>query len=232
MAAKKKSDGDRGINRKGQTVSFEGKKVVFPAKPVVKPSEAVTSKGVPAKGLSGAKNKNLASKPGSKSGVASQKGFDAVNKIASVVSQTALSAAVGGAVGKVGTQATIGAAKRLGVKAFQNTGGAAWAAGSRNVAGASGAGGRVARTMTPFGPTLRSTKIGSKAEQAARISGLERVYENLAVRAGRIEQTRKIVSTVKTGRAATQVGAVGGAAVAGAAGRQINRRARGGAKKK
>lgn len=234
MAAKKKSksDGDRGMNAKGQTVSFEGKKVSFPAQSQVKPSEAVTSKGKRATGLSGARNPNLASKPGSKSGVASQRGYDAVNKIASTVAQTALTAAIPGAVGKIGKQAVPAVAKKLGVKAFQGTGGAAWMAGSRNIAGATGAGGKVSRTMTPFGPTLRSTRIGSEAEQAARMSGLEKVYENLAVRAGRIAQTQKISSSVRTGRAATQTGMVGGAAAAGLAGRQINRRVRGGAKKK
>lgn len=227
-----KSNGNRGMNSKGQTVSFEGKKVSFPAQSNVKPSEAFTSKGKMATGLSGARNPNLASKPGSKSGVASQRGYNAVNKIASTVAQTALTTAVTGAIGSVGKQATVGLAKRLGAKAFQKTGGAAWTAGSRNIAGATGAGGKVSRTMTPFGPTLRSTRIGSAEQQAARMGGLSKVYENLAVRAGKIAQTQKISSTVRTGRAATQLGMVAGATAAGTAGRQIDRRARGGAKKK
>lgn len=234
VAKKKKSDGDRGMNAKGQTVSFEGKRVSFPAKPVVKPSEAVTSKGKKATGLSGAKNPNIAAVgKGIKAQKDEQQVLNALEKVAGTVTQAALMAAASGAASSVGRQATVSVAKRLGVKAFQRTGGAAWSAGSRNIAGATGAGGKVSRTMTPFGPTLRSTRVGSEAQQAARMGGLEKVYENLAVRAGKIAQTQKVVSSVRTGRAATQTGMVAGAAAAGVAGRKISRKAgRGGAKKK
>jgi hypothetical protein len=49
---------------------------------------------------------------------------------------------------------------------------------------ASGAGGKVSKTMTPFGPTLRSTKIGSPAEQSARMGNLLKGAEKEARAAG------------------------------------------------
>lgn len=53
-----KSDGNRGMNSKGQTVSFGGKKVTFPAKPQMKPTEAITAKGGTAKGLAKSTKQN------------------------------------------------------------------------------------------------------------------------------------------------------------------------------
>ena len=55
--AKKNSD-TRGMNKKGQTVTFEGKKISFPAQSNVKPTEAVTAKGQKATGLAKSDNAN------------------------------------------------------------------------------------------------------------------------------------------------------------------------------
>jgi hypothetical protein len=52
------------------------------------------------------------------------------------------------------------------------------------LAKATGAGGKVSKTMTPFGPTLRSTNIGSAAQKAARMGGLAKAEGNKAASIG------------------------------------------------
>lgn len=74
---------------------------------------------------------------------------------------------------------------------------------------ASGAGGRVSRTFTPMGPTLRSTRIGTAKQQAARM-------ENLFANADRIgTSTGRQVSGTMYGvlRQAGVVARVGGASI-------------------
>jgi hypothetical protein len=90
-----------------------------------------------------------------------------------------------------------GIAKFRGARAFETTANAAYTANMKGLMTATGEGGKVSRTMTPFGPSLRSTSIGSPAQQAARINNLEVGAIRKATRAGNIVQTEKIIQTVK-----------------------------------
>lgn len=72
-------------------------------------------------------------------------------------------------------------AKRYGAVADE----AAFGAFGKGLAKSTGAGGRVSKTMTPFGPTLRSTAIGTKAQQASRIENLLSGVDRKAVSVGR-----------------------------------------------
>jgi hypothetical protein len=65
---------------------------------------------------------------------------------------------------------------------------------------ASGMGGKVMRTQTPFGPTLRSTVVGSPGQQSARMNNLFSRADKIAKGAAKTEQT-KVVSKVVKGSA-------------------------------
>jgi hypothetical protein len=62
---------------------------------------------------------------------------------------------------------------------------------------ASGMGGKVSRTQTPFGPTLRSTVVGSPAQQSARMGGLAANADRIASSAARNEKNKAIISVIK-----------------------------------
>lgn len=204
--AKKNSD-TRGMNKKGQTVSFGGKKVVFPAQSNVKPTEAVTAKGQKATGLAKSDSKRF--KPElSKNIPTSQRGINALSS----AGRFAAESVVLGAAGKGISVAGKALGKTLGKRAFQKTGGAAYQAGMERLAGASGAGGRVSKTQTPFGPTLRSTKIGSAAEQSARMGNLAVGVEKQAIRAGEIARSETTKSVAKATTAAKNTAIVAGTA--------------------
>jgi len=83
---------------------------------------------------------------------------------------------------------------------------AAFRAASKGLS-ASGKGGKVSRTMTPMGPNLRSTRIGTEAQQAARMANLTANAERIAGRTGRIVagQTRAVIR--KAGSTAKSIGA-------------------------
>lgn len=232
MAKKKNSSDTRGMNSQGKTVTYKGVKVDFSQPSKQKRTEAIIAPGQKATGVSG-RNPNIAAVgKGIKAQQRSQRTLNALEKVAGAVTEGALMAGAGGAIGAVGKRATVSVAKKLGVKAFEKTGGAAYAAGMQNIAGATGAGGKVSRTMTPFGPSLRSTRIGTEAQQAARMGNLAKGIENTATRAGRMAQTDKIVSSVKTGRKLTQAGSIAGTVTAGVVGRKASRGGKGTSKKK
>jgi len=62
-------------------------------------------------------------------------------------------------------------------------GNAAWDAAAKGLSKATGAGGKVSKTFTPMGKTLRSTQIGSAKQQAARIENLTRNADRISNRA-------------------------------------------------
>lgn len=112
-----------------------------------------------------------------------------------VNSALTITAAPGAAgVGAAGVRAL---AKRAGEKAFTRTANASYTANMKGLFTATGEGGKVSRTMTPMGPSLRSTRIGSEAQQAARINNLEVGAIRKATRAGTIAQTEAIIKTVR-----------------------------------
>jgi hypothetical protein len=62
-------------------------------------------------------------------------------------------------------------------------GAGAWDAAAKGLSKATGKGGKVSRTWTPMGPTLRSTRIGTPAQQSSRIENLYRNADRIARRA-------------------------------------------------
>lgn len=126
-----------------------------------------------------------------------------------------------------GGAAVIRGVTRLGAKAagryVGNT--AAQAALRQNMKGlsnASGAGGKISKTQTPFGPTLRSTKIGSPAERSARINNLVVAAEKKAAGTGADAGSRAMIDVFKAGNRAKQ----GATTVGGGVITQRNRRRR------
>jgi len=81
---------------------------------------------------------------------------------------------------------------------------AAWNAASKGLE-AAGRGGKVSKTMTPFGPTLRSTRIGSVAQQAARMENLTRNADRIATATGRQTSAAVARTITRTGRAAKNI---------------------------
>lgn len=82
-----------------------------------------------------------------------------------------IGAAVGKAAGYVGAKAggkVVDAAFKASTKGF----------------GASGAGGKIKDVLTPFGKTISATRIGTDAQQAARMGNLETAKIKEAVSAG------------------------------------------------
>ena len=124
------------------------------------------------------------------------------NIVNSALTITAVPGAAG--VGAAGVRAL---AKRAGEKAFTRTANASYTANMKGLFTATGEGGKVSRTMTPMGPSLRSTRIGSEAQQAARINNLEVVAIRKATRAGTIAQTEAIINTVRGVQKAKKIGA-------------------------
>jgi hypothetical protein len=70
---------------------------------------------------------------------------------------------------------------------------------------ASGAGGKVSKTVTPFGPTLRSTAIGTKAQQAGRMAGLSKRAENVVTGTASRAASSAMRETVKTIKKASTI---------------------------
>ena len=124
---------------------------------------------------------------------------DLVNSLLTI---TAVPGAAG--IGATGVRAL---AKWAGKRAFTRTANASYTANMKGLFTATGQGGRVSRTMTPMGPSLRSTRIGSPAEQAARIGNLETAAINKATRAGKIAQTEAIINTIRGAQKVKKAGA-------------------------
>jgi hypothetical protein len=84
-------------------------------------------------------------------------------------------------------------------------------------------GGKVSRTQTPMGPTLRSTRIQSEAERAARIGNLEKRASNIARSA---EKQAIRVAAAKAAKEARRRTVVGGALAGGEANRRRRNRSK------
>lgn len=190
MAAKKSSKG------------FVPPKGMPQLKPVGKPTEAIVAPGQKAKGLGkSTKDNRFASnaktpvkKAGSGfagSGGTLSSGFKDIKKGDIVNALLTVTALPGSGQVKVAVAKAVG--KRVGALADNAT----FKVLSRRLAGATGEGGKVSRTVTPYGPTLRSTKIGTKAEQGARMNNLLIGADKAAVAAGREAKTQAIIGTVR-----------------------------------
>lgn len=126
-----------------------------------------------------------------------QKTFDALNWAGKTAAETV---ALGAAGKIVANPVTKIAASKIGKAIGGRTAAAAYQANTKGLAAATGAGGKISRTVTPMGPTLRSTAIGTAKQQAARINNLEQAAFLKATRAGAIAQTKAIVDTIKVAK--------------------------------
>ncbi len=143
-------------------------------------------------------------------GMQGQIGFAPENWKKAAVDAVSIAAA-GPARGIQSVASSIGS--KAGSKVSAKTFSGSMAKASEGISGAS-VGGKVYRTVTPEGPNLASTRIGSPAQVAARAKGLYKRAENIAGESAQIagNATAKIVKDLVTKTATT---AVRGAAVIG-----------------
>jgi hypothetical protein len=171
-------------------------------KPAGKPTEAIVAPGQKAKGLGkSTKDNRFASnaktpvkKAGSGfagSGGTTASGFKDITKGDIVNAALAVTALPGSGQVKAAIAKTVG--KRAGALADK----AAFNVLSAPLEKATGMGGKVAKTFTPFGPSLRSTKVGSAAEQSARIGNLMKGADKSSTMIGRQAASDAIRGAVK-----------------------------------
>lgn len=86
-----------------------------------------------------------------------------------------------------------------------DAGAAAFNAAAKGLSKATGAGGRVSRTYTPMGKTLRSTVIGSPAQQKSRIDNLYANAQRIGNRTEAATKTRMIAKTTRVVNKAAKV---------------------------
>lgn len=169
-----------------------------------KPTEAITAKGQKATGLAKSSSSDrFASKAktpvkqagkgfaGSGSPLGTSFKLSQPTKASNVVNAALAVTALPGS-GQVRSAVAKAVGKRVGGWSES----AALKAASKGLT-ATGAGGKVARTMTPFGPTLRSTAIGTAKQQAARMGGLTANAERIAAQTGRGAAQAAIRSTLR-----------------------------------
>jgi hypothetical protein len=142
-----------------------------------------------------------------------QKAFDALNTAGKVATEGAMIGLGGGALVRGATRiAAKAAGKYVGNLSMQS----AMGPNMKGLKGATGMGGKVSRTQTPMGPTLRSTKIGSPAEQSARVNNLVTNAVNKSVQSGSVAGRKAMIDVFKVGAKVKQGGAtLGGAVVTG-----------------
>jgi hypothetical protein len=133
-----------------------------------------------------------------------QKAFNALNTAGRVAAETVALGAGGAAL--------IRGATRLGAKAAGRYVGnlsmeSAMGQNMKGLKGATGMGGKIHNTQTPAGPAIRSTKVGSPAEQAARIGNLETHAIKKSVNTGSIAGRKAMIDVFKAGSKAKQAGA-------------------------
>jgi hypothetical protein len=141
-----------------------------------------------------------------------QKAFDALNKVGKFTTEAAMIGLGTGAIVK-------GAAKIAAKKAGKYVGNVATEealkVNMKGLTNATGMGGKVSRTQTPFGPTLRSTEIGTAKQQASRIGNLEINAVKKSDLTGGGTQGRISQDILKAGKVAKKVGTGLGPATSG-----------------
>ena len=132
-----------------------------------------------------------------------QKAYDALNAAGKFAAESAVVGLGGGALLRGATKlAAQKAGKYVGKKAYEE----ALKQNMKGLTNATGAGGKVSKTQTPMGPTLRSTKIGSPAEQAARVDNLTGMQTGRSVRTGSGTGASVAKDILKVGAKTKQVG--------------------------
>jgi hypothetical protein len=139
--------------------------------------------------------------------------YNALNTAGKVAAEGAMIGLGGGAFVRGATKlAAKGAGKYVGNLSTQS----AMVPNMKGLKGATGMGGKVSRTQTPMGPTLRSTEIGTAKQQAARIGNLESYAIKKSVYTGSLAGRKAMIDVFKVGAKVKQGGAtLGGAAVTG-----------------
>lgn len=199
----------RGMNGKGKTVKLP------PLKPGAKPTEAFVKPGQKAKDLGKSTKDNRFASTAKTPVKQADKGFTGSGGTLSsgfAFSQPTKPSNIAKALLAITATPSSGqfsrwAASKLGGAADT----AAFQAASKGL-GASGAGGKVSRTMTPMGPTLRSTRIGSPAQQAARMENLLKNADKIATQTGRNMAAQTKAAIQKAGSTARSVAATGATA--------------------
>lgn len=120
----------------------------------------------------------------------------------------------GAALTILGTKGSGQISKAVGNRVGQFVSAHTYEAAGRGLFNATGAGGKVKGAMTPFGKTLSSTKIGSAAEQSARIENLIAAAGKTAKIAGSSASRAAASATAKGGRGVQSVAAATAAAAA------------------
>lgn len=105
-----------------------------------------------------------------------------------------------------------------------DAGAAAFNAAAKGLSKATGAGGRVSRTYTPMGKTLRSTVIGSPAQQKARIDNLYANAQRIGNRTEAATKTRMIAKTTRVVNKAAKVISEGSASALAATNKPKNKK--------
>jgi hypothetical protein len=138
-----------------------------------------------------------------------QKAYDAITGAGKLAAQTVALGAAGKIVVNPVTKLI---AKQVGKSVGGRTAQAAYNANMKGISTSTGAGGKVSRTQTPMGPTLRSTQIGTPNQQAARINNLEVGAFRKATRAGKEAASGAMIDVFKAGKTAKKVGGTLGTA--------------------
>jgi hypothetical protein len=142
-----------------------------------------------------------------------QKTFDALNKVGKFTTEAAMIGLGTGALVKGAAKlAAKGAGKYVGKVSTEE----AYKVNMKGLWNATGMGGKVSRTQTPMGPTLRSTEIGTAKQQAARIGNLEINAVKKSDLIGGGTQGRISQDILKVGKVAKKVGTGLGPVASGA----------------
>jgi hypothetical protein len=178
-----------------------------------KPTEAITAPGQKATGLGKSKVQgNRFSPTFSKNIPTSQKAVNALNWAGKTAAETVALGAAGKLIANPVTKAV---AKKVGQNIGGRTAQASYNANMKGLWKATGAGGKVTRTQTPMGPTLRSTAIGTSKQQTARVNNLETAAFKKATRAGAEATSKAMIDVFKKGKQVKKgLGAAGVAASA------------------
>ena len=142
-----------------------------------------------------------------------QKVFNALNTAGKVAAEGAMIGLGGGALVRGATKlAAKGAGKYVGNLSLE----ASMGQNMKGLKGATGMGGKIHKTQIPSGPAIRSTAVGTPAQQSARIANLETNAIKKSWNTGAVAGRKAMIDVFKAGKKVKQGGAtLGGAAVTG-----------------
>ena len=128
------------------------------------------------------------------------------------VAESALTAISFPVAGGMASSPTARAASYIGGKLGNMSAAAQFAASTAKGFEASGAGGKIKNVMTPMGPSIASTAIGSTAQQAARMGNLTTMKAKEAISGGTIfanQLARTMMQAGRAGKTLSNIGLVG-----------------------